>query len=134
MQHQDDHHLRPTNGGGAQQAPGQWLPYAPVPPPHQPSLNAFAIASFVLGILWLYWVGSILALVFGYIALRQIRAANGWQQGRGFAIAGIVLGWVGAAILALLLVLVAAVSNDSDDTFEFEGGAAAVHTTGNGSL
>ena len=27
----------------------------------------------VLGILWLYWVGSILALVFGYIAKNQIR-------------------------------------------------------------
>ena len=27
--------------------------------------NGLAIASMVLGILWIYWIGSILALVFG---------------------------------------------------------------------
>ena len=31
-------------------------------------INGKAIASMVLGILWLYWIGSILALVLGYIA------------------------------------------------------------------
>jgi hypothetical protein len=50
----------------------------------------------VLGILWIWWVGSILALVFGYIALRQIRAGN--QSGRRMAVAGIVLGWAGVAV------------------------------------
>src|SRR5215207_918208 len=34
--------------------------------------NGFAIASLILGSLWIYWVGSILALVFGYIAKSQI--------------------------------------------------------------
>ena len=28
--------------------------------------NGMAIASMVLGILWIYWIGSVLALVFGY--------------------------------------------------------------------
>ena len=31
-----------------------------------------AIASMVLGILWIVWIGSILALVFGYVAKSQI--------------------------------------------------------------
>jgi len=57
----------------------------------------------VLGILWLYWVGSILALIFGYIARGQIRAGN--QQGDGMAIAGIVLGWIGVGILVFFIVL-----------------------------
>ena len=56
----------------------------------------------VLGIIWLYWLGSILALVFGYIALSQMKASNGQQSGRGGAIAGIVLGWIGVGVLVLI--------------------------------
>ena len=70
------------------------------------STNGLAIASLVLGILWLYWVGSVLALVFGYIARRQIAQRQGLQGGRGLATAGIVLGWVGIGFLALFIALV----------------------------
>ena len=61
-----------------------------------------AIASMVLGILWLYWIGSILALVFGYVAKKQIRERG--EAGGGMATAGIVLGWIGVGILAAVLV------------------------------
>ncbi len=67
-----------------------------------------AIASMVLGILWLYWIGSILALIFGYVAKRQIDESGGMQGGRGMAVAGIVLGWVGIGLLAIVIVAVAA--------------------------
>lgn len=69
----------------------------------------------VLGILWLYWIGSILALVLGYVAKRQIDESRGWQSGRGMAIAGIVLGWVGVGflVLTLLILIVASASDDS---------------------
>jgi Domain of unknown function (DUF4190) len=72
-----------------------------------------AIASMVLGILWLYWIGSVLALIFGYIALKQIRERN--QSGRGMAIAGVVLGWVGVGLLiiAIVAVLIARAANGS---------------------
>jgi hypothetical protein len=72
-----------------------------------------AIASMVLGILWVYWVGSILALVFGYTAKRQIRQTG--EGGSGMATAGIVLGWIGVGILALVIIaaLVAAGSSDT---------------------
>jgi hypothetical protein len=63
--------------------------------------NGLAIASMVLGILWLYWIGSILALVFGYIARNQIRERG--ETGDGMAIAGIVLGWIGVGILGLVV-------------------------------
>jgi hypothetical protein len=59
----------------------------------------------VLGILWLYWIGSILALIFGYVARSQIRRSQGLQGGDGMAIAGIVLGWIGVGILILLIVI-----------------------------
>jgi hypothetical protein len=64
--------------------------------------NGLAIAAMVLGILWVYWIGSILALVFGYVARDQIKRSG--QQGDGMAIAGIVLGWVGIGFLVIGLV------------------------------
>jgi uncharacterized protein DUF4190 len=77
-------------------------PYGyPYPPPQR--TNGMAIASMVLGILWLYWIGSILALVFGYVAKKQIRERG--EAGGGMATAGIVLGWVGVGVLVLGLVV-----------------------------
>jgi hypothetical protein len=61
-----------------------------------------AIASMVLGILWIYWIGSVLALVFGYIAKSQIRDRN--ENGGGMATAGIVLGWIGIAVFVIAVI------------------------------
>ena len=79
-------------------ADGPPQPYAY---PWSPPTNGYAIAALVCGIVNML-VGSILALVFGYIAKREIDASNGMQGGRGLAIAGIVLGWVGVGIWILM--------------------------------
>jgi hypothetical protein len=68
--------------------------------------NGLAVASLISGFFWLGWFGSFLAVIFGHIALGQIKASGGRQQGDGFAIAGLVLGYLGLATL-LLVVLVA---------------------------
>lgn len=80
-------------------------------PPEQPQAvyaqqqgtNGFSVASLVLAILWIVWLGSVLALVFGYIAMGQINKTGGRQGGKGLAIAGIVLGWIGVGTLILAL-------------------------------
>ena len=77
---------------------GYGYPY--VPPQRT---NGMAIASMVLGILWLYWVGSILALVFGYIAKNQIRERG--EAGDGMATAGIVLGWIGVGFIGVAVLI-----------------------------
>jgi hypothetical protein len=46
------------------------------------------------------------ALVFGYLAKSQIEQSGGREQGRGMAIAGIVLGYVWGALSVAYLVLV----------------------------
>jgi hypothetical protein len=69
--------------------------------------NGMAVASLVLGILWMYGIGAILALVFGYLAKGQIDRSAGAQSGRGLAIAGIVLGWIGVAGTAFIILLLA---------------------------
>ena len=73
-------------------------PYPPhyYAPPQR--TNGLAVASLVLGIVWVYWIGSILALIFGYVARNQIRERQ--ESGGGMATAGIVLGWVGIGVLA----------------------------------
>jgi Domain of unknown function (DUF4190) len=82
--------------------PGGLRPYAPVA---GPSTNGMAVASLVLGILWIYWIGSVLALIFGYIARQQINQHQGMQSGRGMATAGIVLGWIGVGFLVLFMLV-----------------------------
>jgi Domain of unknown function (DUF4190)/Domain of unknown function (DUF1707) len=86
---------------------------APAPPPQlaRPtfvrktgSTNGLAIASLVAGLLWMWWFGSVLAIVFGHLALNQI--ARSGQSGRGLAIAGLVLGYGGAAMLLVTLFVV----------------------------
>jgi hypothetical protein len=72
--------------------------------------NGFAIASLVCG-LGQFVVGplaTIPAIVFGHMARKQIRR-TGEQGGGGLALAGLVLGW-GAVILAIMVVLIAAVT------------------------
>lgn len=64
--------------------------------------NGYAVASLVLGILWLGWLGSILAVVFAHVAFRQIDQ-DPRQAGSGIATAGMVLGWIGVATLLLAI-------------------------------
>ncbi|QVT81512.1 hypothetical protein ENKNEFLB_03922 [Nocardioides aquaticus] len=90
---------------------------------HVRATNGLAIASMVLGILWLYWVGSILALVFGYVARAQIKRSHGQQVGGGMAVAGIVLGWIGIGIALVFVIgaIVAAVSYDEINSLPSNG-------------
>jgi hypothetical protein len=60
-----------------------------------------AVASLALGITWFWWIGSVLALIFGYLARRQI--AERGESGAGLATAGIVLGWIGLGLLAVMV-------------------------------
>jgi hypothetical protein len=75
------------------------------PRPLVVSTNGFAVASLVLGIVWAMGIGSVLALVFGYMGKNQIDQSGGAQTGRGMAIAGIVLGWIGVALLVLMIAM-----------------------------
>jgi hypothetical protein len=90
--------------------PGGPYGYAMVP---QTSTNGMAIASMVLGIVWIYWIGSVLAIVFGHISLNQIKR-NPYQTGRGMAIAGLVLGYIGLTTLTLFIVVMIAAGSSSD--------------------
>jgi Domain of unknown function (DUF4190) len=61
----------------------------------------------VLGIVWIFWLGSILAVVFGHVALSQIKRSMGALTGRGMAIAGLILGYLGIVTLVGFIVAAA---------------------------
>ena len=78
--------------------------------------NGLAVASLVCSIVWLGGVGSLLAVIFGFIARSQIRRAHDDQQGSGLALAGIIIGFVGLVTLGLVIAFAAVVVHHCDQT------------------
>jgi hypothetical protein len=87
-------------------APGQY------PPPGYgygyagPHTNGLAVAALVLGLVgWLACgIGSVVAIVLGFIARGQIKGSWGRETGSGMATAGIVLGFIGLAGMMALFI------------------------------
>ena len=97
-------------------APYGYSPYAQ----NAQGTNGLAIASLVLGIVWVYWIGSILAIIFGFVATSQIKQRN--QAGKGMATAGLVLGFIGLGTL-VLVILIAALGSSSTVRFSSVSGS-----------
>lgn len=57
--------------------------------------NGFAIASLILSLLWFLGLGSLVAMIFALVALRQIRSSHGAERGKGLATAGLIIGFCG---------------------------------------
>lgn len=96
-------------------------PGAYAPPPGAPvrrGTNGLAVAGFVLGLLWVCGIGSLLAIVFGFIAIGQIKRLGG--GGRGLAIAAIVIGSLGLLITVGGAIAVALTADDVIDQIESE--------------
>lgn len=95
-----------------EQRPGGQVAVATPPaysyaPPVQSQTSGLAVASLVCSIIWFLGLGSLLAVIFGFVARKQIKESGGTKGGDGLAIAGIVIGFVGiltalAAIVALV--------------------------------
>ncbi len=113
---------------GGPGTPGWWLasdgrwypPPAPPVPQYGPSssysghgqfivatTSGLAVAALVLSIVWLGGIGSVLAVVFGILAVSQIGKSHGLKRGRGLATAGIVIGSLG--LVGTVIFYVAAV-------------------------
>jgi hypothetical protein len=88
-------------------------------PTSQPTTNGLAVASLILSIVWLFGIGSILGIIFGFVSRGQIERSRGAQRGDGMAMAGIIVGFI-TLVLALLVAIptfvgVKAASNDRTD-------------------
>lgn len=74
------------------------VPPVPVGPGYLRKTNTFAVLSLIFGILG----GIVLGVVFGHVALSQIRRTG--EQGRGMAITGLVLSYCWIVPVALLII------------------------------
>jgi Domain of unknown function (DUF4190) len=92
--------------------PPYGAPYAASMPMPVRGTNGFAIASLVCGILGLCagLLAAIPAIVFGHVALAQINRSDGMEQGRGIAIAGLVLGYIFLAFIVLYIAFIVAIT------------------------
>lgn len=81
----------------------------------QQKTNGMAVASMVVSIVGLlmlacYGAGAVpcaVGAVLGHVANRQIRERN--ESGRGMALAGIIMGWIGVGIGVVVLIAVVAI-------------------------
>jgi hypothetical protein len=81
----------------AQQPYPPYPPYAPAPP-----TNGLAIAALVCGVGgFVVGVSFIPAIICGHLARAQIRRTG--EQGGGMALAGLIIGYVGIALFAVLV-------------------------------
>ncbi|WP_051397754.1 DUF4190 domain-containing protein [Runella limosa] len=85
--------------------------------PKAAKTDGVSVASFLAAILgivglfatgWLFLIGMVAAIVLGFIGLSRVRHSNGQLSGRGWAIAGLVLGFIELLLLILGVLFVAA--------------------------
>lgn len=97
-------------------------PYYAGPMPRK--TNGMAIASLALSIAsWIVipLIGAILGVIFGHIALGQLRRADGAEEGRGLAIAGLAVGYVNLVLwflvgLVVVIIVLAATAASGGGT------------------
>ncbi len=85
------------------------LTAAPPPgPPIQPRTSGKAIASLILGFFpFVLLVCPVLAVIFGHLSYSEIKRSAGRLKGKGLALAGLVLGYVGIAMTPIILIIAA---------------------------
>jgi hypothetical protein len=89
----------PVSAPAQNSAPARIL--AP-PPPSNPTVNRMAVASLIAGFFSLIPPVGIAAVVFGHVSRSQIAKSGGRETGTSIAFAGLILGYLQLAILAIL--------------------------------
>ncbi|MDQ1216548.1 DUF4190 domain-containing protein [Microbacterium arborescens] len=114
--------------------PPQQQAYQPAgyPPPaygqgggYQPQkTNTLAVVSMIASIVGFIWllpvIGSVAGVIMGHISLSQIKRTN--ENGRGMALAGLIVGYAGLALAIVGIIIVAsligwAIEQDSYSTY-----------------
>ncbi|NYF16226.1 hypothetical protein HDC37_001040 [Microbacterium sp. AK009] len=110
---------QPAPGAYAAQAPYGSAPSYGTPPPYgtppayggapygayaAPKTNTMAIVSLIsslVGVVLIPFIGSLVGVITGHMALSQIKRTG--EQGRGLALAGTIVGYVGLGFILLLV-------------------------------
>lgn len=82
--------------------------------------NTLAVISILAALFWVFWLGSVIALVCGLLARKQIRENGNVERGDGLALAGIILG--GLELIPLAFIILVAIVG----ALAAAGGAGAI--------
>lgn len=77
----------------------------------QPRTRGMAIASLIFGLMFLFFPAAIVAVVLGHLSRSKIRNSGGQLTGAGLGLAGLVLGYMGIAIIPILIIAAIAIPN-----------------------
>lgn len=108
-------------GGQYAGAPYGGMPYTPRPPTN--TMAVVSLACGIAGLTILPLLGSIVAVIVGPMARREISRSG--EEGGAFATAGIVTGWVGIGIYGLAILAVIAMLVFSFGMFTAVAGATS---------
>jgi type II secretory pathway pseudopilin PulG len=78
-----------------------------LPPGSPPQTSGKAVASLVLGVFFFLLPASILAIIFGHLSYAEIKRSAGRLTGKGMALAGLILGYCGVALVPFILIIAA---------------------------
>jgi len=73
----------------------------------EPKTSALAIASLVFGCLFFLFPAAVVAIVAGHISRSEIGKSAGRLKGGGIALAGLILGYAGVALIPFILIIAA---------------------------
>jgi type IV pilus assembly protein PilA len=85
-------------------APQSARPPAPI---IVPTTSGLAVASLISGILFFLLPSAVAAIIMGHISRSQIRNSGGRKTGGRMAMAGLVLGYAGVAVIPFILIIAA---------------------------
>jgi len=94
-------------GRAAGATPGEAPAGVPPVPALPPENSGKAIASLVFGLLFFIPFAFVAAIVFGHVALSEIKKSAGRLKGEGIAIAGLVLGYMWIVSIPVILIVAA---------------------------
>lgn len=84
------------------------VPPGAVQPPICPAqLSRKALTSLMFGLFFFVVPAAVVAIVFGHLSLSEIRKSAGRMTGHGMAMAGLILGYIGIAIVPFVLIVAA---------------------------
>lgn len=92
-------------------APGVALAGPSPVAPGEAQRSGKALASLICGIFFFLLPTAIVAVVMGHLSLGDIRRSMGRVRGRGMAISGLVLGYMGLSFLPVLIIAAIAIPN-----------------------
>jgi len=73
--------------------------------------SGMAVASLICGCLFFFLPTAIVAVILGHLSRSQIRKSGGRLKGSGLAVTGLVLGYMGVAIIPILVLAAIVIPN-----------------------